>query len=99
MNDVLDLERMDAGEFQNSPKPFPLHRAINAMLGNVRIATKAKNLDLAIYLDGRIDQFATKDMPEGLWVMGDEIRLRQILTNLASNAVSGQVALVYDRTI
>ena len=81
---------MDAGKFEHSPRPFPLHRAIRAMLGNVLVATKAKGLELDIELDAAIDQLATgvNENEDGLWVVGNEIRLRQILTNLASNAVS-----------
>ncbi|KAH7102227.1 hypothetical protein BKA62DRAFT_121650 [Auriculariales sp. MPI-PUGE-AT-0066] len=87
LNDVLDLERMDSGRFESNPRPFPLHRAIASIMGPVGLASDAKRLDLRMELDKKIDDFAAEDIPEGLWVIGDEIRLRQVLTNLASNAV------------
>ncbi|EJD41678.1 hypothetical protein AURDEDRAFT_105975 [Auricularia subglabra TFB-10046 SS5] len=99
LNDVLDLERMDSGRFDSNPRPFPLHRAINSIMGPVGLASHAKRLTLRLELDKKIDELADPNLPEGLWVVGDEIRLRQVLTNLASNAVKftpeggGEVAL------
>ena len=90
---------MDSGRFESNPRPFPLHRAINSIMGPVGLASDEKKLQLRIDLDKKIDELAHPDMPEGLWVVGDEIRLRQVLTNLASNAVKftpdggGEVAL------
>ncbi|KZV89958.1 hypothetical protein EXIGLDRAFT_838129 [Exidia glandulosa HHB12029] len=99
LNDVLDLERMDSGRFESNPRPFPLHRAINSIMGPVGLASDAKRLSLRMALDKKIDELADTPVDEGLWVVGDEIRLRQVLTNLASNAVKftpdggGEVAL------
>ncbi|KAJ4471450.1 hypothetical protein J3R30DRAFT_3299322 [Lentinula aciculospora] len=101
LNDSLDLEKMDAGHFDINPRPFNLHRVIRSTLGPIAVSAAAKNLSLHIHLDERIDQLrpsadptssnpsvSTSDaQPTGTWVVGDEVRLRQILTNLASNAV------------
>ncbi|KAJ3826101.1 hypothetical protein F5880DRAFT_1476939 [Lentinula raphanica] len=103
LNDSLDLEKMDAGHFDINPHPFCLHRVIRSTLGPIAVSAAAKNLALHIKLDERIDQLrpsVNPNLPHGngtpsssavqppeTWVVGDEVRLRQILTNLASNAV------------
>lgn len=79
---------MDAGRFESSPRPFPLHRAVQSVLGPIEVTTASKDLKLEKELDERIDLLASPFVStDGLWVVGDEIRLRQVLTNLASNAV------------
>lgn len=91
LNDVLDLQRMDAGKFESVNQPFHFHRAINALNASLRVATTAKKLDLDISLDERIDKLPNHSIDwqgsRATFVIGDEIRLRQVLTNLASNAV------------
>ena len=77
---------MDAGRFESSPRPFPLHRAVQSVLGPIEVTTASKDLRLDKDLDERIDLLASPFVStDGLWVVGDEIRLRQVLTNLASN--------------
>jgi hypothetical protein len=48
------------------------------MLGTLKVATAAKNLGLNIELDERIDKCGTVRDPQGLWVIGDSMRLRQV---------------------
>lgn len=81
---------MDAGKFESSSQPFNFHRAINALVASLKVAATAKRLNLEVSLDERID-----NLPQSIdiygqkasYVVGDEIRLRQVLTNIASNAV------------
>jgi signal transduction histidine kinase len=57
------------------------------------VQTGARQLTLERALDERIDHLprsidcGSLDEPEGLWVLGSELRLHQVLTNLATNAV------------
>jgi hypothetical protein len=78
LNDVLDLQRMDSGRFESSASPFPFHRTLQSMLGTLKVATAAKNLGLNIELDERIDNCGAVGDPQGLWVIGDSMRLRQV---------------------
>ncbi|KAJ7649885.1 hypothetical protein FB45DRAFT_730336 [Roridomyces roridus] len=90
LNDVLDFEKMDSGHFETIPKPFPLHHSIRAILDQVEVQTTARDLKLDRALDIRIDDAASSAggaEPEGLWVVGSELRLHQVLINLATNAV------------
>ena len=80
LNDVLEFQRLDHGRFDVQFIAFPLHRAIESLLGSVRVATQAKNLGLVVDLDPGIDRLGQDGGP--LWAVGDEIRLRQIISNL-----------------
>ncbi|KAJ7725283.1 hypothetical protein DFH07DRAFT_758711 [Mycena maculata] len=90
LNDVLDFEKMDSGHFETVARPFRLHHSIRSILNQVEVQTGAGQLVLERALDERIDRLTDRgraDEPEGLWVLGSELRLQQVLTNLASNAV------------
>jgi len=88
----LDFEKMDSGHFETVARPFPLHHSIRTILDQVEVQAGARGLVLVRSLDERIDSvplsldFKVAE-PEGLWVLGSELRLAQVLTNLAANAV------------
>lgn len=86
----FSLQRMDAGKFESSSQPFNFHRAINALVASLKVAATAKRLQLDVQLDEAIDNLPQSMEVNGQkasYVIGDEIRLRQVLTNIASNAV------------
>ena len=77
INDILDLAKVDAGKMTFEYTPFKLALSINTMLHLFEIKIQEKNLELIKVYDPRI--------PEVL--MGDPVRLHQIILNLLSNAV------------
>ncbi|GAA6047025.1 hypothetical protein JCM3770_004158 [Rhodotorula araucariae] len=96
LNDVLDFSRMERGGFSSVSRPFSLHNVMRSIFVPLRLDAAARGLQLDTSLDRRVDQLAVQAAEAGLggadtnegdgMVMGDEMRLRQILANLVSNA-------------
>ena len=77
INDILDMSKIEAKKFELTHEPFSLVNMINnvgSIIG-VRIAERKQRLDMNI----------APGIPHA--VIGDEMRLSQILLNLLSNAV------------
>lgn len=77
INDILDLAKVDAGKMVFEKIPFKLSLSISAMLHLFETKIQEKNLRLIKEYDNKI--------PETL--VGDPVRLHQIILNLVSNAV------------
>ncbi|MCZ8196306.1 MAG: ATP-binding protein [Flavobacterium sp.] len=77
INDILDLAKVDAGKMTFEKTAFKLNLSIKAMLHLFETKIQEKNLNLIINYDATI--------PEVL--VGDPVRLHQIILNLVSNAV------------
>ena len=77
INDILDLAKVDAGKMTFESIPFKLAVSVSSMLHLFETKIQEKNLKLIKEYDQRI--------PEVL--MGDPVRLHQIILNLVSNAV------------
>ena len=77
INDILDLAKVDAGKMVFEQTPFKLAVSISAMLHLFETKIQEKNLLLVKEYDNNI--------PEVL--LGDPVRLHQIILNLVSNAV------------
>jgi PAS domain S-box-containing protein len=77
INDILDLAKVDAGKMTFQQIPFKMALSLSAMLHLFETKIQEKNLNLIKEYDNRI--------PEVL--VGDPVRLHQIILNLVSNAV------------
>ncbi len=77
INDILDLAKVDSGKMTFEQTPFKLALSISAMLHLFETKIREKNLELVKEYDNNI--------PEVL--VGDPVRLHQIILNLVSNAV------------
>lgn len=77
INDILDVSKMDAGQFSLSPSPFKPRRIADDVGRLVGLQAANKGLVMHTEID--------PDVPE--WCLADEGRIRQVLLNLAHNAV------------
>ncbi len=77
LSDILDLARVESGRLELSDETFDLGRAVREAARLYESAAGEKGL-----------QFFVDIAPEAdCWIAGDMVRLKQILTNLVSNAV------------
>ncbi len=77
INDILDLAKVDAGKMTFEQSPFKLASSISAMLHLFEAKIQEKNLELVKEYDSSIPNV----------LLGDAVRLHQIILNLVSNAV------------
>ncbi|TPX59311.1 hypothetical protein SpCBS45565_g07769 [Spizellomyces sp. 'palustris'] len=81
LNDVLDFNRMEDGKLSCTHNPFDFHKVVRSIFVSARAVAENRAVNLVTELDGRIDQLC-----ESKVMIGDEMRLRQVLSNLTSNA-------------
>ena len=77
LSDVLDLARIESGQVNIEIAPFQLGDAVRGVASLSRLRADEKGVQLHVNVDPVIDRV----------VAGDIVRVRQILTNLVSNAV------------
>src|SRR6185312_3635770 len=77
INDILDVSQIESGRLSLSEQPFDMRDSLQAVLRMLRLRALAKNLQLGCELDA--------SLPEQF--IGDSVRLRQVFTNLISNAI------------
>jgi two-component system sensor histidine kinase BarA len=77
INDVLDFSKIEAGKFSLQIHPFNLENAIFEVLESLAPQAESKGLEQIAFI--------YQDVPSR--VKGDALRLKQILTNLVSNAI------------
>ena len=93
INDILDFSKVEAGKMELAPSPFDLRAALEDVGALLATGAHEKGVEL-------LTNFAT-DLPTRF--IGDAGRLRQIITNLAGNAVkftdAGHVEIRVDGTV
>ncbi|HEX3916987.1 MAG TPA: ATP-binding protein [Caulobacteraceae bacterium] len=91
LGDVLDLSKIEAGELELRPEAFDVTDLAERTCALFSAAAEAKGLGAACTVAAAA---------AGVW-MGDDQRLRQVLSNLISNALKftdrGEIALAVDR--
>ena len=92
LNDVIDLARLESGRVRFAEAAFDLSATVQVLAAQTQAAASAKGLAFEVEIED--DVAAT--------VLGDRVRLQQVLANLLSNAVkftdTGGVALRVSRT-
>ena len=87
LNDILDFSKIEAGKLTMERTPFHLEDTVSKMLRPIAVRAHQKGIELLLDL--------APEVPEVL--VGDPVRLQQVLGNLLSNALkfteSGEVQL------
>jgi PAS domain S-box-containing protein len=87
INDILDFSKIEAGKLELESIPFSVLETVEGSVASLTTLIQEKGLKLLLYVDPKIPQFVT----------GDPVRIRQIVTNLGSNACkfteSGEVEI------
>jgi signal transduction histidine kinase len=87
INDVLDLSKIEAGRMVLNTQPFDIRAAMNNVARMLEVSAKDKGLGFEVRCDDNVPAI----------LVGDDMRLRQILLNLTANAIkftaTGRVAV------
>ena len=77
INDILDFSKAEAGRVELESIPFSLERVMEELSNLTAFSAAEKGVELTIFIH--------ENVPDGL--LGDPLRLNQILLNLVSNAI------------
>ena len=77
INDILDFSKIESGKMELVPAEYDTVTMLNDLINIIRVRMDEKGLEFRIDID--------PELPRGLF--GDEGRLKQILTNILTNAV------------
>lgn len=77
INNVLDFSKIEAGKMEIDEHPFSFETIIDQLQSLFSESAKEKNIELFLSLDSKIPRF----------LIGDSLRLYQVLANIVSNAI------------
>lgn len=94
INDILDFSKIEAGKLNLEPIEFDFFKEINNLIQSLTGSAHKKGVELVVDLSGLASPF----------MIGDPIRIKQVFTNLISNAIkfteSGSILItVYSELI
>jgi two-component system sensor histidine kinase BarA len=91
INDVLDFSKLEAGKLILESIPFPLRNSLDEVVTLLAHSAHDKGLELTLNIK--------KDVPDN--VIGDPLRLQQVITNLVGNAIkfteSGNIDVLVEK--
>ncbi len=92
INDVLDFSKLEAGKLILESIPFPLRSTLDEVVTLLAHSSHDKGLELTLNIKKRL--------PDN--VIGDPLRLQQIITNLVENAIkfteNGNIDILVEKT-
>lgn len=77
INDILDFSKIEAGKMEIAEAPYQLSTMLIDVSNMIMFRAQSKNLQFFVDVD--------ETLPDGLY--GDEVRIRQVLVNVLTNAV------------
>ena len=77
LNDILDISKIESGKMRLEPMPFRIGPLMTEIFGIMKFDAETRGLALRMEIESVIPD----------WVLGDGLRVRQILINLLSNAL------------
>ena len=90
INDILDFSKIESGMLELEEAAFPLQDLVSQTLKTMALRAHQKGLELAFELSPKVPEH----------VIGDSVRLREVLINLVGNAIkfteSGEVSVEID---
>lgn len=91
INDVLDFSKLEAGKLILESIPFPLRGTLDEVVTLLAHSSHDKGLELTLNIKN--------DVPDN--VIGDPLRLQQVITNLVGNAIkfteSGNIDILVEK--
>ena len=90
IEEILDFSKIEAGKLDLEARPFALVALVEETVELLAPRAQAKNIEIASFVDDRLPKR----------IVGDAARLRQVLLNLAGNAIKftekGGVAMIVE---
>jgi PAS domain S-box-containing protein len=87
LNDILDFSKVEAGKLTLDPQPFSIDKLLSDVATIMTTAVGDKDVEVLFEIDTNLTD----------WVIGDSMRIQQVLINLAGNAIKfterGEISL------
>jgi signal transduction histidine kinase/ActR/RegA family two-component response regulator len=77
INNILDFSKVEAGRMERDPEPFGVRSLVTSVEAMLKESARIKGLHFAVEIDSAVPQI----------LIGDSVKIVQILSNLASNAI------------